>query len=110
MTTRAFTKRVVPKTPNNYPNTAQAGCYAGTLHHLETVADMGAAKAKRDGIATVDRMKAMPFDDDCFGQGTIRPDGRALVPAYLFQVKTPAEPGSEAFRPLAEGACPFIKA
>ncbi len=25
--TRAFTKRVLPKTPNNYPSMAQAGCY-----------------------------------------------------------------------------------
>jgi len=121
--TRAFTKRVVPKTPNNWPNMAQAGCYAGTLHYLKAVAAMGAAEAKKDGIATVNRMKAMPFDDDCFGTGTIRQDGRALVPAYLFQVKSPAEshgpwdyykllattPGAEAFRPLADGGCPFVK-
>jgi len=64
------------------------------------------------------------LDDDCFGTGTIRQDGRALVPAYLFQVKAPAEshgpwdyykllattPGAEAFRPLADGRCPFVKA
>ena len=122
--TRSFTKRVVPKTPANWPNMVHASCYSGALHYLKTVADMGVAEAKKDGVATVNRMKAMPFDDDCFGTGTIRQDGRALVPAYLFQVKTPAEsrgpwdyykllattPGSEAFRPLAEGGCPFIKA
>jgi branched-chain amino acid transport system substrate-binding protein len=122
--TRAWTKRVVAKTPTNWPDMVHAGCYAGTLHYLKVAADMGVAEAKKDGLATVNRMKAMPFDDDCFGTGKIREDGRALVPAYLFQVKTPAEstsewdlykliattPGAQAFRPLAEGGCPFIKA
>ncbi|MBN8873107.1 MAG: ABC transporter substrate-binding protein [Rhodospirillales bacterium] len=122
--TRAFTNRVKPKTPNNWPNMIHAGCYSATLHYLKTCADMGAAEAKKDGVATVNRMKKMPVDDDCFGKTTIREDGRNLVPAYLFQVKTPAEskgpwdyyktvvetPGNEAFRPLADGHCYFIKA
>jgi branched-chain amino acid transport system substrate-binding protein len=121
--TRAFTKRVLPKTPTNYPNMDQAGNYSATLHYLKTVADMGAAEAKKDGVATVNRMKAMPVEDDCFGKTKIREDGRNLVPAYLFEVKTPAEskgpwdyyklvattPGDEAFRPLSEGHCSFIK-
>ncbi len=122
--TRAFTKRVVPKTPANWPSMVHAGCYAATLHYLKVATDMGIAQAKQDGIATVNRMKAMPFDDDCFGTGRVREDGRALVPAFLFEVKKPAEstaewdlykllastPGDQAFRPLADGHCPFIKA
>jgi branched-chain amino acid transport system substrate-binding protein len=122
--TRSFTKRVLPKTPNNYPNMNHAGCYSGTLHYLKTVADMGAAEAKKDGVATVNRMKAMPVEDDCFGKTKIREDGRNLVPSYLFEVKQPSEskgpwdyfklvattPGDEAFRPLADGHCSFIKA
>jgi len=122
--TRAFTNRVKPKTPNNWPNMIHAGCYSATLHYLKTVADMGAAEAKKDGVATVNRMKAMPVDDDCFGKSTIRQDGRNLVPAYLFEVKSPKEskgpwdyyklkattPGDEAYRPLADGHCSFIKA
>ena len=52
--TRAFTNRVKPKTPNNWPNMVHAGCYSATLHYLKTVADMGAAEAKKDGVATVD--------------------------------------------------------
>ena len=52
---------------------------------------MGAAEAKKDGAATVARMKAMPVEDDCFGKTTIREDGRNLVPAYLFEVKKPSE-------------------
>ncbi len=122
--TRAFTKRVLPKTPKNYPNMDHAGNYSATLHYLKTVADMGAAEAKKDGVATINRMKAMPVEDDCFGKTKIREDGRNLVPSYLFEVKKPSEskgpwdyyklvastPGDEAFRPLAEGHCPFVKA
>ena len=122
--TRAFTKRVLPKTPRNYPNMAHAGCYSATLHYLKTVAEMGAAEAKKDGVATVNRMKAMPVEDDCFGMSKIREDGRNLVTSYLFEVKQPSEskapwdyyklvattPGDEAFRPLADGHCAFIKA
>jgi branched-chain amino acid transport system substrate-binding protein len=122
--TRAFTKRVLPKTPNNYPNMNHAGCYSGALHYLKVVADMGAAEAKKDGVAVVNRMKAMPVEDDCFGKTKIREDGRNLVPSYLFEVKQPSEskgpwdyyklvastPGDQAFRPLAEGHCSFVKA
>jgi branched-chain amino acid transport system substrate-binding protein len=122
--TRAFTNRVKPKTPNNWPNMIHAGCYSATLHYLKTVADMGAAEAKKDGVATINRMKAMPVDDDCFGTSKIREDGRNMVASYLFEVKTRGEskgpwdyyklrattPGDEAWRPLAEGHCPFIKA
>jgi branched-chain amino acid transport system substrate-binding protein len=122
--TRAFTKRVLPKTPRNYPNMLHAGCYSATLHYLKTVHQMGAAEAKKDGVATVNHMKAMPVEDDCFGKSKIREDGRNLVSSYLFEVKTPAEskgpwdyyklkvttPGSEAWRPLADGNCAFLKA
>ncbi len=122
--TRAFTKRVLPKMRSQYPGMNHAGVYSGTLHYLKTVADMGAPAAKADGRATVARMKALEVDDDCFGKTRIREDGRHLVDAVLFQVKTPAEskgpydyykllattPAAEAFRPLAEGHCPFVKA
>jgi branched-chain amino acid transport system substrate-binding protein len=122
--TRAFTKRVLPKTPSNYPNMDHAGNYSATLHYLKTVADMGAAEAKKDGVATINRMKAMPVEDDCFGKSKIREDGRNMVPSFLFEVKKPSEskgpwdyyklvastPGDEAFRPLAEGHCSIVKA
>ncbi len=117
--TRAFTKRVLPLTPNNWPNQAHASAYAATLHYLKAVADMGPAEAKRSGRATIERMKRMPTEDDCFGKGAIRADGRGIFPAYLFQVKTPAEstgpwdlynlkvttPPGEALHPLGEGGC-----
>ena len=121
--TRAFTNRVKAKTPNNWPNMVHAGCYSATLHYLKTVHDMGAAEAKKDGVATIDRMKAMPVEDDCFGKTTIRADGRRLTPAFLFEVKKPSESkgpwdyfkqviastGEDVYRPLAAGRCPLIK-
>ena len=120
--TRAFTDRVRSKTPSNLPSMGHAGCYSGTLHYLKTAHDMGPAEAKKNGVATVARMKKIPVDDDCFGKTTIREDGRNLTPAYLFEVKKPSEskgpwdyykqvamtPGTEAYRPLSEGHCEFI--
>jgi branched-chain amino acid transport system substrate-binding protein len=89
--TRAFTKRLLPKSPNNYPNQAHASSYAITLHYLKTVQQMGAAEAKKSGRATVAKMKSIPTDDDAFGKGRVRADGRGEFPAYLFQVKSAAE-------------------
>ena len=117
--TRAFAQRVLPKTPRNMPNMVHAGCYAGALHWMKAAADMGAAQAKASGAATVERMKAMPTDDDCFGAGSIRADGRKLHPAYLFEAKKPSEskspwdlmrlvattPADQAFRPTSAGGC-----
>jgi len=88
--TRGFQTRIQPKV-TLWPNMAQAGDYSCTLHYLKTVADMGPLAAKADGAATVARMKAMPTDDDCFGPGRIREDGRKIHPAYLFEVKQPNE-------------------
>jgi branched-chain amino acid transport system substrate-binding protein len=124
--TRAFTARVKPKIqkPNQWTNMVTTGNYGAILHYLKAVNDMGVAEAKKSGVAAVTRMKAMPTDDDCFGPGRIREDGRKLHPSYLMQAKKPSEstspwdlarviattPAEEAFRPLSEGGCSFIKA
>jgi branched-chain amino acid transport system substrate-binding protein len=123
--TRAFNNRVKDKTPNGiWPNMTQAGCYGGALHYLKACADMGAAAAKADGRVVVARMKAMPTDDDCFGPGRIREDGRTLHPTYLLEAKKPSEskqpwdlakviattPMEEAFKPMSEGGCALVKA
>lgn len=123
--TRAFMARVKPRLPAGvYPNAVHAGVYAAVAHYLKSVKEMGAAKAKQSGRATIAAMKAMPTDDDCFGAGSIRADGRAIHPCYLFQVKRPADshysgdffktlatiPTDEAFRPMNEGGCPMVKA
>ena len=91
-----------------------------TLHYLKTVQAMGGAEAKKSGRATVAHMKSIPTEDDAFGKGRIRADGRGEFPAYLFQVKTKVEskgpwdlytllhtsPPSEVLHPLADN-CKF---
>ncbi|MCG5235336.1 ABC transporter substrate-binding protein [Xanthobacter oligotrophicus] len=122
--TRAFMKRIAPKLPAGvFPNMSQAGDYSGVTHYLKAVKALGVARAKASGRDTIAVMKQMPTDDDCFGPGRVREDGRKIHPAYLFSVKAPAEskapgdiyklvstiPAEEAFRPVAEGGCPFVK-
>ncbi len=93
--TRAFTKRLLTKSPRNYPNQAHASAYGITLHYLKTAQQMGVAEAKKSGRATVAKMKSIPTDDDAFGPGRVRADGRGEFPAYLFQMKTQQERKSE---------------
>ncbi|MDN3564057.1 ABC transporter substrate-binding protein [Paeniroseomonas aquatica] len=121
--TRALTQRVRAKNQDRPPAMVPAGCYGAVLHYLKAVADMGVAAARASGVDAVGRMKAMPCDDDAFGPGTIRADGRKIHPGYLFEVKAPGAstnpwdlyklvattPGDEAFRPLAEGQCPLVR-
>jgi branched-chain amino acid transport system substrate-binding protein len=119
--TRAFAKRVTPKTPKNWPNAVHAGCYGGTFHYLKSVAALGLGRAKADGAAVVAHMRANVADDDAFGTTHIRADGRAMVTPYLFQAKAPSESKGEwdlykligkvepndAAPPLS--ACPLVK-
>ncbi len=122
--TRAFTRAVQGAMPNNAPpNMIQAGCYGSALHYLKALTALGADKAK-DGAAVCARMKAMPTEDEVFGRHTIRADGLCLLPAFLYQVKTPAEshgrwdlqtlvattPAEQAWKPLAEEGCALAPA
>ena len=94
--TRAFTKRLLSITKqNNYPNQAHASSYGSTIHYLKAVAALGGAAAKKSGRAAISKMKAMPTDDDAFGPGSVRADGRGVFPAYLFEVKSAAESKNE---------------
>ena len=122
--TRAFSDRLWTVSPNRRATMDQAGVYSSLLHYLKAAADMGIDKAKASGADAVARMKAMPTDDDAFGPGSIRIDGRKIHPCYLFQVKKPSEskgpwdyynllatvPAEDAFRPLKDGGCPMVKA
>jgi branched-chain amino acid transport system substrate-binding protein len=68
-------------------------------------------------------MREMPTNDAMTKNGKLREDGRVIRDMYLFQVKTPAEskgkddiyklvatvPGEQAYRPLKDGKCPYIK-
>jgi branched-chain amino acid transport system substrate-binding protein len=118
--TRAFAKRFAPRNNDRYPTAMQAGVYAATLHYLKAVDELGASG---DGKAVVQQMKKLPTDDPLFGKGTVRADGRKLHNMYLFEVKKPEEsrypwdyykliktiPPGEAWRPLEDGGCDFLK-
>jgi branched-chain amino acid transport system substrate-binding protein len=117
--TRAWAKRFAARNDGKYPTMVHAGVYAGALHYFKAIE----ALKSDDGTKVVAKMKEMPTDDVLFGKGSIRADGRKIHPAYLVEVKTPAEskgpydyykvrttiPADQAFRPLADGDCPLVK-
>ena len=117
--TRAFAKKFADRNRGVHPTMIHAGVYASVLHYLKAVE----ALKSDDGTKVIEKMKATPTDDPLFGKGTIRADGRKIHPAYLFEVKKPAEskapwdyyklratiPAEQAFRPLDQGDCPLVK-
>jgi branched-chain amino acid transport system substrate-binding protein len=117
--TRAWSRRFAAANNGKMPSMVQAGVYSSVLHYLKAV---DAAKTD-DGTKVAAKMKELPTDDPLFGKGSVRPDGRKIHPAYLFEVKKPGEskgpydyyklvatiPANEAFRPLAESECPLVK-
>src|SRR5471030_2897709 len=119
--TRAFTKRFNEKFKKSPPTMVQAGVYSSLIHYFKALEALGGNP--HDGVAVVAKMKEMPTDDPLFGAGSIRADGRKIHPAYLFEVKKPAEskypwdyykliatiPAEEAFIPLEKSVCPMVK-
>ncbi len=120
--TRAFSKRFSERMKNkNMPSMVQAGVYASLIHYFKALEAFGGNP--HDGAKVVAKMKEMSTDDPLFGKGLIQPNGRKIHPAYLFEVKTPAEskgpwdyyklvgttPADQAFRPLSESTCPLLK-
>ena len=117
--TRAFAKKFAERNRDIHPTMVHAGVYSSVLHYLKAVE----ALKSDEGIKVIEKMKATPTDDPLFGKGTIRADGRKIHPAYLFEVKKPAEskapwdyyklratiPAEQAFRPLDQGDCPLVK-
>ena len=120
--TRAFSKRFSDRMKTKaMPTMVQAGVYSGLLHYFKALEVLGGNP--HDGAKEVAKMKELPTEDALFGKGSIQPNGRALHPAYLFEVKKPSEskgpwdyykligttPGDQAFRPLSESSCPLLK-
>jgi branched-chain amino acid transport system substrate-binding protein len=117
--TRAFAKRFSAADKGIYPTMVHAGVYSAVTHYLKAVE----ALKSDDGTKVIAKMKEMPTDDPLFGKGSIRIDGRKIHPAYLVEVKKPAEskgpwdyykiratiPADQAFRPLKDGDCPLVK-
>lgn len=92
-------------------------------HYLKAVAALGVDAARASGRATVAQMKAIPADDQLFGPGKVREDGKYVHTEYVWQSKSAAEsngpwdffkkaatiPADEAFKPMSEGGCPLVK-
>ena len=116
--TRAWSKAFFARI-GRMPTREQAETYSAVKHYLRGVV----ATQSKDAATVMAWMKANPLDDFYAPGARLREDGRLLHPIYLAQVKTPAESKypwdyykiiatidpKEAFRPLADGGCPFIK-
>lgn len=120
--TRDFARRFSARMRTRaMPNDMQAGCYGAMVHLFKGVAKAGGAE---DGAALVAAMKEIPTEDALFGRGQVRADGRKIHPIHLIEAKTPNEssgpwdyfkvidtiPADQAFRPLAAGQCPLVRA
>jgi branched-chain amino acid transport system substrate-binding protein len=119
--TRAWSKRFGERLGGRMPSALHAGAYGSVLHYLKAAEALGGSS---DGRAVVEKMKALPTDDPCFGKGSVRIDGRKLHDMYLFEVKKPSDskypwdyyrvvgtiPSSQVWRPLDQGGCPLVKA
>jgi len=117
--TRAFAKRFQQANRGIYPTMVHAGVYSSVLHYLKAVE----ALKGDDGAKVIAQMKKMPTEDPLFGKGRVRQDGRKIHPAYLLEVKKPAEskyaydyykiraeiPAEQAFRPEKDGGCSLVK-
>jgi branched-chain amino acid transport system substrate-binding protein len=100
------------------PTMMQASMYGAVTHYLKAVQAAGTDAAK----PVMAKMKALPINDFMTKNGQVREDGRVIRDLYLMRVKKPSESkgewdllqpiqtisGKEAFRPLAEGGCPYI--
>jgi branched-chain amino acid transport system substrate-binding protein len=116
--TRAWTKRFRAKR-DKIPSMLTAGAYSSVNHYLKAVQAAGTDEAK----AVMAKMREIPVNDVMTKNGKLREDGRLVRDMYLFQVKSPQEskskddiykllatvPGDEAYRPLKDGKCPYIK-
>jgi branched-chain amino acid transport system substrate-binding protein len=116
--TRAWSHRFFDRV-GRMPTREQAETYSAVHHYLRGVI----ATNSTDAATVMAWMKATPLDDFYAPGARLREDGRLIHPIYLFQVKSPSESRypwdyyklistvdpARAFRPLADGACPFVK-
>jgi branched-chain amino acid transport system substrate-binding protein len=117
--TRSWSKKWSQRMNGRMPTMSQAGCYSGAMHYLKAVQAAGTDEAK----AVAKKMREIPVNDFFAKNGTVRTDGRMVHDMYLAQVKKPEEskyswdyykilrviPGDEAYKPLAESECPYLK-
>lgn len=118
--TRAWSKRWGARMGGMVPGLLHAGQYCAVYHWLKAIKAAGTT----DADAVVAKMKATKVNDFYNTDVTTRQDGRVMHQMYLWQVKPAAEAKykydfcknlavikpEDAWRPLSEGHCPFVKA
>jgi len=96
-----------------------AGVYSVVLHYLKA---MEAANSD-DPKTVIAKMRELPVNDMFARNGKLRIDGRMVHDMYLAEVKKASDskvegdyfkilsviPGEQAFRPLEESECPYVK-
>jgi branched-chain amino acid transport system substrate-binding protein len=116
--TRAFSE-VFYKRHDAMPTSYQVGVNSALRHYFKAVA----ATNSTDTATVISWMREHPVDDFFAHGGKIREDGRMVHDMYLMRIKKPEEskskwdlyeylvtiPGDQAFRPMGEGGCPYVK-
>ena len=101
------------------PTAYQAGVNSSLRHYFKAVAATNSVDPEVD----IAQMRKTPVNDFFSQGGTVREDGRMVHDMYLMRIKKPEEskqkwdlyetvatvPGDEAFRPMADGGCPYLK-
>jgi branched-chain amino acid transport system substrate-binding protein len=115
--TRAFGNEFF-KRHGAMPTAYQAGVNSSLRHYFKAVA----ATNSVDPETVIAQMRKMPVDDFFSHGGKVREDGRMVHDMYLMRIKKPEESkqkwdlyeyvatvaGDDAFRPMAEGGCPYL--
>ena len=116
--TRAFGEAFF-KRHGAMPTAYQAGVNSSLRHYFKAVAATGST----DPETVMAWMRKTPVDDFFSHGGVVRADGRMVHDMYLMRIKKPEESkgkwdvyeplstvaGADAFRPLADGGCPYLK-
>jgi branched-chain amino acid transport system substrate-binding protein len=116
--TRAFAQAFY-KRHDAMPTSYQAGVNSALRHYFKAVA----ATNSTDTATVIGWMRQNPVNDFFAQGGRVREDGRMVHDMYLMRIKKPEEsgskwdvyeyldtiPGDQAFRPMAEGGCPYLK-
>lgn len=116
--TRAFSQEFY-KRHGAMPTAYQAGVNSALRHYFKAVAATNSVESDK----VIAWMRANSVNDFFAQGGKVREDGRMVHDMYLMRIKKPEEskqkwdlyenlatvPGDEAFRPMADGGCPYLK-
>ena len=115
--TRAFGEAFF-KRHSAMPTAYQAGVNSALRHYFKAVGATNSVESE----TVMREMRKTPVNDFFAQGGVVREDGRMVHDMYLMRIKKPEEsrskwdlyeyqttvPGDQAFRPLAEGGCPYV--